>query len=230
LAGVIDRVGLLSREHATERNIVQAYRHYECAPASQAAKDFARAYCHPKVEIEMVGVWDTVKALGMRLPIFWRWAEEKHAFHNHQLGHTIRHGFHALAMDETREAFAPVLWECPGDSWSGRAEQVWFRGAHGDIGGQLGDFEEARGLANIPLVWMLGCAQLCGLPMPENWRERFPTDPTAPSVGTWSGWGKLFLMRKSRVVGLDRSERVHESAPQDTTPVTTFFRVFGSKV
>jgi hypothetical protein len=31
-------------------------------------------------------------------------------------------------------------------------------------------------------------------------------------VGTWSGWGKIFLLRKSRVVGRDRSERLHDSA------------------
>ncbi len=212
LAGVIDRVGLLEARHATERNIVQVYRHYECAPDSQASQDFTRVFCHDQVEVEMVGVWDTVKALGMRLPLLWRLTERRHAFHNHHLGDSIKHGFHALAMDETREVFEPELWECPGEGWAGRAEQVWFRGTHGDIGGQLGGYEAARGLSNIPLVWMLGCAELCGLPLPKGWRERFPSDPDAPSVGTWHGWGKLFLMRKGRKIGCDKSERIHETA------------------
>lgn len=36
-------------------------------------------------------------------------------------------------------------------------------------------------------------------------------DVTAPSVGTWVGWGKLLLRRRARVVGQDPSERLHDS-------------------
>ncbi|MCP9481176.1 DUF2235 domain-containing protein [Shimia sp. CNT1-13L.2] len=211
LAGVIDRVGLVKASCATERNIRQVYRLYECNPDGDAARAFAAEHCHPYTEVEMIGVWDTVKALGLRLPVLWRFTEERHAFHNHHLGHSIRHGFHALALDETREVFEPVMWECP-QGWGGRADQVWFRGSHGDIGGQLGGFEEARPLANVPLVWMLENAETCGLPLPEGWRDRYPMDADAPSVGTWQSWGKMFLFRKGRVVGNDRSERIHETA------------------
>jgi len=211
LAGIIDQVGLLEAAHATERNVRQAYRLYECSPSGDAAGAFSEAYCHHRVEIEMVGVWDTVKALGLRLPFFWRFTEDRHAFHNHHLGETIKHGFHALALDETREVFEPVLWTCP-NGWDGKAEQVWFRGSHGDIGGQLGIFEDARPLANIPLVWMLQNAEDCGVPLPDGWRGRFPTNPDAPSVGTWQRWGKMFLFRKPRRVGADRSESIHRSA------------------
>ena len=210
LAGAIDMVGLLRSEHATMRNIRTAYRHYEYNPRGPHALAFARAYCHDQVEIEMVGVWDTVKALGMRLPYLWRGAERRHSFHNDTLGPSIRNGFHALALDETRQVFAPVMWVCP-PGWTGRVEQVWFRGSHGDIGGQLGGFEAARPLANISLVWMLERAEDCGLPMPDGWQARFFTDPDAPSVGTWRGWGKLFLLRRPRIVGRDKSERLHES-------------------
>ncbi|WP_372887259.1 DUF2235 domain-containing protein [Shimia sp.] len=211
LAGIIDRVGLLRSYCATERNVRQVYRLYESNPDGDAARAFAAENCYPATEIEMIGVWDTVKALGLRLPVLWRLTEERHAFHNHQLGTIVRHGFQALALDETREVFSPVLWECA-DDWQGRAEQVWFRGTHGDIGGQLGGIPEARPLSNIPLVWMLDKAEGCGLPLPEGWRDRFETDPEAPSVGTWSGWGKMFLIRKRRIVGRDPSERIHESA------------------
>lgn len=210
LAGVIDMVGLLKAEHATVRNIRTAYRHYQTGPHHPYSDDFARAFCHPDVPIEMVGVWDTVKALGLRFPVLWKWAESRHAFHNHHLGPSIRNGFQALALDETREVFTPVLWECP-EGWSGHAEQVWFRGCHGDVGGQLGGYEAARPLSNISLVWMLEQAETCGLPLPRGWRLRIFTDPDGPSVGTWRGWGKIFLLRKRRVVGRDRSERLHES-------------------
>ncbi len=212
LAGVIDRVGLVMAEHATERTIRTAYRYYECNPDSPNATVFRESFCHADVEIEMVGVWDTVKALGLRLPLLWRLAEARHAFHNHHLGFSIRHGYHALALDETREVYEPVLWECP-DGWPGQhVQQVWFPGTHGDVGGQLNGFEAARPLANISLVWMLERAEECGLPLPEGWAARFPCDPTAPSTGTWQGWAKIFLLRKKRVSGFDISERVHESA------------------
>ena len=114
------------------------------------------------------------------------------------------------ALDETRRAYTPVLWECPPD-FDGHVEQVWFRGCHADVGGQLCGFQAARPLANIPLVWMLERMEACNLPLPEGWRARFPMDATAPSVGTWAGWGKILLLRGPRVVGRDPSERIHES-------------------
>jgi uncharacterized protein (DUF2235 family) len=210
LAGVIDQVGLLRAEHATVRNVRTAYRHYQSVPGGPAARDFRRLFCHEAAPVEMVGVWDTVKALGLRLPLLWRWTEAAHAFHSHRLGPTIRHGYHALALDETRAVFDPVLWECPPD-FDGAVEQVWFRGTHGDVGGQLGGYHAARPLSNIPLVWMLERAEACGLALPDGWRTRFPTDAAAPSVGSWRGWGKMFLIRAPRKVGRDASERLHDT-------------------
>ncbi|RSK31626.1 DUF2235 domain-containing protein [Rhodovulum iodosum] len=211
LAGVIDRVGLLRAEEATERNVLTAYRHYESQAQSPAAKVFSERYCHPLAEVEMLGAWDTVKALGLRLPLLWMLTEERHAFHNHELSPVVRHGYHALALNETREVFEPVLWHCP-PGWQGHVQQVWFRGCHGDVGGHLGGLTEALPLAHIPLVWMLERMEECGLPLPEGWRDRFPCDPNAPSVGTTRGWGKLFLLRRPRVVGQDPSEALHETA------------------
>ncbi len=211
LAGVIDRVGLLRPEHATERNIRQVYRHYQTGPDTANARAFATRCCHPgTVEIEMVGVWDTVKALGNRLPVMWRYSQPRYAFHTTRLGASIRHGFHALAIDETRETYAPVLWRTD-PAWPGVLEQVWFRGAHGDIGGQLGGFEAARPLSNIPFVWMMEKLEGCGLRLPDGWQARFPQDVNAPSVGTFSGWGKLFIIRRRRVIGRDPSESIHPS-------------------
>ena len=212
LAGIIDRLGLLRAEAATERNLRQLYRHYQGDPDSAAAKAFSKAYCQDDIAIDMVGVWDTVKALGFRVPVLWRFTEEKHGFHNHELGPATRRGFHALALDETRRAYAPVLWTCPPHR-AGQVEQVWFPGSHGDVGGQLGGFDAARPVSNIALVWMLERLELCGLTLPEGWRARFPCDPAAPKVGTWRGFGKFFLLRQRRVVGQDPSERLHETVP-----------------
>ncbi|KIN60331.1 DUF2235 domain containing protein [Sulfitobacter noctilucae] len=210
LAGVIDRIGLLRSEAATVRNIRAAYRHYEADPEAPAARAFATAHCHSQVEIEMIGVWDTVKSLGLNAPVLWRLSAHLHAFHNHDLSPVVKSGFHALAHDETRMAFAPVLWTSE-DGYEGRLEQVWFPGAHGDVGGQLGGFEAARPLANIPLVWMLERAAEHGLALPEGWADRMPQDPLAPARGTLRGHGKVLMTRRRRNIGADPSERLHES-------------------
>lgn len=212
LAGVIDQVGLLRPEHAIERNVQLAYRYYQREPGSPGERVFRRKFSHERAEVEMIGAFDTVKALGVRLPVLWSWTEPQHEFHNHRLSPVVRAGFHALALDETRAAFDPVMWNSAAGDWAGRLEQVWFRGAHGDVGGQLAGFDAARPLSNIPLVWMLEKAAASGLDLPEGWRARFPTDPGAPSIGTTRGWGKAFVLRARRRVGRDPSESVHPGA------------------
>ena len=227
LAGVIGEVGLLTREHASERMVREAYRHYEEGTSYETCRAFRKAYCFEETPIEMIGAFDTVKSLGFRAPFVVRWAEVKHAFHNDALGGHVKRGFHALALDETREAFTPVLWNCP-PGFKGEVEQVWFRGSHGDVGGQLTGKYSARPLSNIPLIWMVERLDRCGLPLPDGWRARFPVDPDAEGVGNWRGWGKYFLARKKRVIGVDPSESIHPTAigrspraPEGGTPVTT---------
>jgi uncharacterized protein (DUF2235 family) len=219
LAGLMDRIGLLRADHATERNVTLAYRHYRYGPDSAAAADFRRVTCHEEAPIQAIGCWDTVKALGFRAPVVWKFSEPAHAFHNHDVGHSTRNAFHALALDEVRDAYRPVLWTTP-SGFRGRLEQVWFRGTHGDVGGQLDGVIQARGLANIPLVWLLERMEDCGLRLPEGWQARFPQDPQAPSIGLSRGWGKFFLARHPRIVGTDRSEAIHPTAaalPEDAT-------------
>lgn len=211
LAGVIGQVGLLTREHATERMVREAYRHYQDSTSPETSHAFRTAYCYDDTPIEMIGAFDTVKSLGFRAPFVVRWAEVKHAFHDHSMGKHVKRGFHAIALDETREAFTPVLWNCP-PGHPGEIEQAWFRGSHGDVGGQLSGFDAARPLSNIPLVWMVERLEGCNLPLPNDWRGRFPMDPDAPSVGNWRGWGKFFLARKKRVVGCDPTESIHPTA------------------
>lgn len=209
LAGMIERVGLLRAEEATERNVAAAWRHYE-GTVSPAA--FRHAHCHETVPIEMVGVFDTVAALGVQIPFLWLFASPRTQFHDAALGPSVRHGFQALALHETRSVLEPLVWDSAAAPGAERVEQVWFRGCHADIGGQLGGKEEARPLANIPLVWMLAQAESLDLALPEGWRSEFVTDPTTRGVGSWAGWGRYFPLRAPRLVGRDPSERIHETA------------------
>lgn len=217
LAGVIDQVGLVRHACATERVVRQAYRLYQAGQNGDAVAAFRAEHCHADAVVEAVAVWDTVKALGVRLPIVWRWGKRDHDFHNDALGRHIRNGFHALALDEARAAYAPVMWVCPPD-WQGHMEQVWFRGTHADVGGQVGDHSQCRPLANIPLVWMLGRLAACGVPLPAGWEGRFAQDADAPSLGKWHGWAKIFWYRRRRKVGRDPSERLHETVGDKARP------------
>jgi Uncharacterized alpha/beta hydrolase domain (DUF2235) len=74
---------------------------------------------------------------------------------------------HAVALDDERTTFHPVLWTEEGEGTVGptqniadeRVSQVWFAGAHANVGGGYPD----DSLAHVPLYWMIKQAQLCGL-------------------------------------------------------------------
>lgn len=197
LAGMIGRIGLLKPEHVNDLRVKRAFRHYENSANTPAAKAFARAYCHRDIKIEMVGVWDTVKALGLPFPILTRFSPLATAFHDHHLGPTISNAFQALALDENRTAYKPILWKYR-SGWQGRVEQLWFPGAHSDIGGHVEGYETTRPLSNIPFRWMLEKATMCGLPLPEGWQDKFPINPAAAMMGAYAGSSKFFLLRAPR--------------------------------
>ena len=78
---------------------------------------------------------------------------------------------HALAIDERRCMYRPLLWGEAGKYWGNpfnrKAEkdqdvkEVWFRGAHSDVGGAYA--EEKSGLAKIALHWMIEETKAMGL-------------------------------------------------------------------
>lgn len=212
LAGMIGQIGLIRPAQATDQLIRQAWHYYQQGGDADEMAGFRDRNCHKSAVIRMVGVFDTVMALGIRLPVLWMLTEPRYRYHDQHLGPHVQLGVQALALDETRASFHPILWT--GDANETRLRQMWFRGCHPDIGGQLSGAEYARPLANIPLVWMLGQAENAGLPLPQDWRDQLPCDPTAPSVGSWRGWGKAFLARAPRVVGSEPSEQLHASVPR----------------
>ncbi|WP_240200140.1 MULTISPECIES: DUF2235 domain-containing protein [Paracoccus] len=214
LAGMIGRVGLLTHARASRRNVQQAWQLYRSGRDRLVGR-LDPAICHPTVPIRMIGVFDTVMALGIRLPLLWMLTEPRFRFHDAHLGAEVEHGVQALALDETRAAFQPMIWDSA--SAPGRVEQMWFRGCHPDVGGQLSGLEYARPLANIPLVWMMSRAEQFGLPLPSDWRAHFSCDSTAPSVGSWRNWGKAFLARAPRLAGADPSEGLHPTVPRPYT-------------
>lgn len=161
--GFIRNCGILRRDQLGR--IDEAYALYRSrtartAPRGIEAQLFRRSYSR-ETTIRFVGVWDTVGALGIPLSglrlvnlLNRRWQ-----FHDTTLSSTVDAAFHALAIDEFRGAFRPAIWSKSDRAKDQRLEQVWFSGAHSDVGG--GYPEPA--LAELALLWMADRARGCGL-------------------------------------------------------------------
>ncbi|MDF2234477.1 DUF2235 domain-containing protein [Albimonas sp. CAU 1670] len=210
LAGLIGFVGLLRPEEAIHRRVHRAFRIYESGSAARAAQ-FAAHHCHrDPVDVDLVGVWDTVKALGIPWPVLSFLHPMATEFHDHRLGGHVRNGLHALALDEDRVAFRPETWDLDGEH-PGRVEQVWFPGAHGDVGGHVGGFHAARPLSEVSLAWMLERSEALGLPLPADWRAHLAPDPAAPMHGARRGVGRMYVIRQPRRVRSANGEVLHPS-------------------
>ncbi len=108
---------------------------------------------HEVVPIKCVGVWDTVGALG--IPGAGHVDAEfknRFQFHDTNLGPRVANAFHALALDETRKDFEPTLWlqTAEGKASGQVLRQVWFAGAHSNVGGGY----DEHGLSDVALAWM----------------------------------------------------------------------------
>ncbi|NJN51213.1 MAG: DUF2235 domain-containing protein [Gammaproteobacteria bacterium] len=165
LAGLIRNSGLL-RSDARER-IEDAYALYrsrapESHPRARESTLFRRTYAvEPVTPIHFIGVWDTVGALGnpVRVNAYLGYFGRKNEFHDTQLSSTVRHAYHALAVDEARKHFSATLWHQPAPVPGQVVEQVWFAGVHSNIGGGY----PMTGLSDIALGWMHGRARSAGL-------------------------------------------------------------------
>lgn len=161
-AGLIRNCGILTQP--TEEHIQQAYTIYrgEEPPDGPNATAFRAAHSQPLASIRFIGVWDTVGSLG--IPVgdnkITRWINRRWGFHDTALSTWVENAFHALAIDEVRKPYSPTLWNAPMDAPAEqRVEQVWFSGAHSDVGGGFAE----TGLSDVALLWMAEQAEGCGL-------------------------------------------------------------------
>ena len=125
-------------------------------------------YSQP-AKVKVIGVWDTVGSVGLaagNIP-----GISRSTFDYLQTGLRIHilNGYHALAIDEHRNDFAPTLWDVrhPKDQNAviaqtrplSSVEQRWFVGAHANVGGGY----QTDLLAQAPLRWMMKKAESQGL-------------------------------------------------------------------
>ena len=119
------------------------------------------------VTVRFLGLWDVVAAFGIPLDLGPLHFTRINLGFKLTLGDHVQHCFHAVALDEKRDAFRETRVD--------NGYQVWFRGVHSDIGG--GD--ENPGLSNITLRWMLRKAMKVGLPVDPGLADRLVVDPSA---------------------------------------------------
>jgi len=117
---------------------------------------------HTITSIEFLGLWDTVDAYGLPIEEFktgidrWIWPL---ALMDRQLDGRIKKACHALSIDDRRKTFHPLLWDEANEPHSSdaghtddeRLTQVWFVGAHSNVGGGYPD----DGLSSVSLRWMM---------------------------------------------------------------------------
>ncbi|MEL7312723.1 MAG: DUF2235 domain-containing protein [Pseudomonadota bacterium] len=116
--------------------------------SAQALKEQGRFF---DVSIEMLGVWDTVKATNDA------------DYNDAELSENVVAGYHAMAVDERRRFFPVLRWaEHP------RVREMWFAGSHSDVGGGCLEAD----LSDIALMWMIHCAARHGLKFKKRYIER----------------------------------------------------------
>lgn len=128
----------------------QLYRNRDGGADTDFANAFRASYAHKEVKIKLLGVWDTVGALGIPFKVFESFNAEQYKFHDQELSGIVEHAYHALAIDEHRENFDVTIWN-PKQKVNQVMEQVWFVGAHADVGG---GYPGEHPIADATLSWM----------------------------------------------------------------------------
>jgi hypothetical protein len=165
LVGYLHAAGLLKRDDCTPELEQQAWEFYRCSPNDRMPGLWSSLTPHmhdrSSLRVACLGVFDTVGALGIPFHQFRVFNRDTHEFHDVELCAITDVNLHALAIDEQRQPFEPSLWRrSKFKNFKTAVEQVWFPGAHADVGG--GYIEEERrvrdcidALDDLTLDWML---------------------------------------------------------------------------
>src|SRR5688572_8372886 len=131
-------------------------------------------------KIRFIGVWDTVSAYGGPITEITRAIDNWFfplSMPDYHLNQRVQCALQALAIDDERDAFHPLLWDEVHEAEliesekvsPGRLKQVWFTGMHADVGGGYPD----ESLSYVSLLWMMEEAERCGLRTLSVIKDRF---------------------------------------------------------
>jgi len=168
LLGMIDKVGLvrfsghLLQDEQQQRKLVgQLYDIYK-DPRQENVPDALRQqyYFDDQVRAKLLGIWDTVESQGARGKTAKDLYTTFHPYHRDGWCRADR-VMHALSLDENRDEYTPKTIDPIHQAWQACTtkpdiQQVWFPGAHSDVGGGYKDGKELPGLS---LNWMLEVLQ-----------------------------------------------------------------------
>ena len=140
IVGYLGSAGLLRRDNCNEELEALAWRYYRTPPNDRMPADWRRltdnAHDRAELRVKLLGVFDTVGSLGIPAAIAWRLNRNENGFHDVELSSITDVNLHAVAIDEHRWPFQATLWRQPPFKKSdAKVEQVWFSGAHSDVGG-----------------------------------------------------------------------------------------------
>lgn len=216
LGGLIRNSGILRRDYeARVEHAIKLYRDPKRNPYHPDVEQFRADFSHPEFRLKLIGVWDTVGALGIPVGVFNTLNRRLHSFHDVKLSRSVEFGYQALALDERRRAFSATLWEVQHDPTEalgnigeigGRqtVEQVWFTGAHSDVGGGYAD---AR-LSDAALKWLMEKAAATGLALKPGSIPNDTAAHQAPPHNSRTGVFK-YLPGNDRPVGKELDETIH---------------------
>jgi uncharacterized protein (DUF2235 family) len=182
LAGLVTKLGILKPgspigvaqlyeryKHTDEQTIWELHEQQERGTLNATLEERMLLKYSQPAKIKVVAVWDTVGALGIPAFSVEGVSRSTFGFLHTGLRVHLQNGYHALAIDEHRQDFAPTLWDVrvPNDPDEPRAparpmasvEQRWFVGAHANVGGGYA----SDLLAQIPLRWIMKKTSLHGL-------------------------------------------------------------------
>ncbi|MCH7574787.1 MAG: DUF2235 domain-containing protein [Candidatus Marinimicrobia bacterium] len=195
LSGFINMFGILPKSRP--ELIKQAYRIYkksQGARRDKLAADFLARHHNMWCEIEFLGVWDTVKALGSPIKLANIIIPKKNEFHDATISPSVVYGAHALAIDDLRKNFHPTFWD-EREAEPGQIKQVWFAGMHSDVGGGYAD----AGLSDFALRWMIDQGKSRGLLIWDNRDKAVKGDSTGKLHDSRAGWGRMYPKKERRL-------------------------------
>lgn len=202
VAGMICAFGLPAKNlsNSTTPEIFAAYRERDPAKRAALKSKLQTSYGLEEVRIAMVGVWDTVGALGVPGMLFEGLNERQYGFLDTTLSPKIDHAYHAVSIDERRRTFAPTVWTNPDGSYrknDATVEQVWFAGGHCDVGGSYADCQ----LADITLGWMVRKATDCGVVFYPDAAGKYGSLPITHAAGpAHQEWEHFDLLQTHRTI------------------------------
>ncbi|VAW84133.1 hypothetical protein MNBD_GAMMA16-748 [hydrothermal vent metagenome] len=155
LIGLLDCVGLLDKDELA--SFPEAFRYYRTPPNKRMTPPF-NLESNVKPSIHLLGVWDTVGALGVPIPMLHAISKKLWVgFFDTKLSEKVERGYQALAIDEHRKLFTPALWSQSSENQ--HITQAWFSGTHSNIGGG----RKNRELSDIAFSWIVNRAKDAGL-------------------------------------------------------------------